>query len=111
MTKAEAQARFREQVVAIVATVPEGRVTTYGLIARHLHAGPRQVAKVLATLTPAESVALPWYRVVAANGVLSSTKAGNTGRRQKQRLRVEGVAVTPSYKVEDFAVIVWTPTS
>ncbi len=107
----EAFERLRERVVAVVAAIPEGRVTTYGLIARHLHAGPRQVAKVLATLTPAESAALPWFRVVAANGVISSTKAGTTGRRQKMRLRAEGVAVSATYKVEDFATLVWSPTS
>lgn len=111
MTKAEAAVRFRERVVAIVAAIPEGRVATYGDIARHLHTGPRQVARVLATLTPEESAALPWFRVVAANGVISSTKAGTTGRRQRKKLRDEGVAVTPCYKVEDFATLVWAPTS
>ena len=110
MTKAEALERFKERVVAIVAAIPEGRVTTYGLIARQLHVNPRQVARVLATLTPEESAALPWFRVVAANGVISSTKAGTVGRRQIKRLRAEGVAVTPRDRVEDFAVIVWTPT-
>jgi methylated-DNA-protein-cysteine methyltransferase related protein len=111
MTKAEAAARFKGRVVAIVAVIPEGRVTTYGLIARHLHVNPRQVARVLATLMPEESATLPWFRVVAANGVISSTKAGTVGRRQRKRLRDEGVAVTPSYKVEDFATLVWSPTS
>jgi len=111
MTKAEALERFKERVVALIAAIPEGRVTTYGLIARQLHTGPRQVARVLVMLTPAESAALPWFRVVAANGVISSTKAGTVGRRQRKRLRDEGVAVTSHFKVEDFATLVWTPIS
>ncbi len=105
----DAFARLKERVVAIVAAIPEGRVTTYGLIARHLHTGPRQVARVLTACTPVESAAVPWFRVVAANGVISSTKAGTVGRRQIKRLRAEGVAVSPRDKVEDFNVIVWPP--
>jgi methylated-DNA-protein-cysteine methyltransferase-like protein len=95
--------------VAVVAAIPEGRVTTYGAIARHLRAGARQVAHVLATLTADESERLPWFRVVAANGVVSTTKLGAVGRRQIQRLRAESVAVTPGNKVEDFDVLAWNP--
>jgi methylated-DNA-protein-cysteine methyltransferase-like protein len=101
--------RFRPQVLAVVGAIPEGRVTTYGAIGRHLRGTARQVAFVLATLTAEESERLPWCRVVAANGVVSSTKLGAVGRRQIERLRAEGVAVTPRNKVEDFPVIAWSP--
>jgi methylated-DNA-protein-cysteine methyltransferase-like protein len=104
-------ARFKSRVLAVVAAIPEGRVTTYGAIGRYLHGTARQVAFVLATLTTEESAQLPWFRVVAANGVVSSTKLGAVGRRQIARLRTEGVAVTPRNKVEDFQVIVWSPAS
>jgi methylated-DNA-protein-cysteine methyltransferase-like protein len=95
--------------VAVVAAIPEGRVTTYGTIARHLRVTARQVAFILATLTVEESEQLPWFRVVAANGVVSSIKLGAVGRRQIERLRAEGVAVTPRNKVEDFHEIAWSP--
>jgi methylated-DNA-protein-cysteine methyltransferase-like protein len=95
--------------MAVVAAVPEGRVTTYGTIARHLKLTPRQVASVLATLSVEESKRLPWFRVVAANGVVSSIKLGSVGRKQVERLRAEGVAVTPRNQVEDFQAIVWSP--
>jgi methylated-DNA-protein-cysteine methyltransferase-like protein len=95
--------------LAVVAAIPEGRVTTYGAIARHLQVTARQVAFVLATLTAEESERLPWFRVVAADGVVSSTKAGAVGRKQIERLRAEGVAVTPRNKVEDFHLIAWSP--
>jgi alkylated DNA nucleotide flippase Atl1 len=64
-------ARFKARVLAVLAAIPEGRVTTYGTIARHLHVTARQVAFILATLTAEESERLPWFRVVAANGVVS----------------------------------------
>jgi len=102
--------RYRERVLAVVSVIPEGRVTTYGLIARHLGLSARQVAYVLASFTPRESALWPWFRVVAANGVISTMKLGRTGRRQIARLRVEGVSITPGHRVVDFEMLVWEPT-
>ena|SRR6516165_28215 len=107
--KSDAMARLKSRVLAIVAAIPEGRVTTYGTIAQHLRVTARQVAFVLATLTVKESARLPWFRVVAANGVVSTVKLGPVGRKQIARLRAEGVAVTPGNKVEDFHVVAWSP--
>ena len=67
------------------------------------------VAFVLATLTAEESARVPWFRVVAAGGVVSTIKLGAVGRRQVERLRAEGVAVTPRNKVEDFDAVAWFP--
>src|SRR5205823_9559811 len=106
---AAAFARFRARVLAVVAAVPEGRVTTYGTIGRHLGATARQVARVLASFTNEESASLPWFRVVAANGVVSTMKLGAVGRRQIARLRAEGVSVTPRNKVEEFDSVAWSP--
>jgi methylated-DNA-protein-cysteine methyltransferase-like protein len=105
----DAFARLKGKVVAVVAAIPEGRVTTYGTIARHLHSSARQVARVMATLTPEESAALPWFRVVAAQGFVSTIKLGAVGRQQIRRLCAEGVAVTPRHRVEDFELVVWAP--
>lgn len=107
--RAAAAARLRAKVVAVVATVPEGRVTTYGTIARHLGAPARQVARVLSSFTAEESATLPWFRVVAANGVVSTAKLGAVGRRQVERLRDEGVTITPRNTVAGFAAVAWSP--
>ena len=109
MARPGGKARLKLRVLAVVAAIPKGRVTTYGTIARHLRVTGRQVAFVLARLTVEESERLPWFRVVAANGVVSSTKLGSVGRRQIARLRAEGIAVTPRNKVEDFRVSAWSP--
>jgi methylated-DNA-protein-cysteine methyltransferase-like protein len=109
MTKSGGVVRFKPRVLGVVAAIPQGRVTTYGTIAQHLHITARQVAFVLATLTKEESKRIPWFRVVAANGIVSSTKLGSVGRRQIERLQAEGIAVTPRNKVEDFRVIAWSP--
>jgi methylated-DNA-protein-cysteine methyltransferase related protein len=107
--KTDAAARLKARVVAVVAAIPEGRVTTYGLIARRLKVNPRQVAFVLSRFTPEESASLPWFRVVSANGVIGAMKLGATGRRQVAKLRDEGIEVTLRNKVADFAAVMWTP--
>jgi alkylated DNA nucleotide flippase Atl1 len=58
---------FTEAVLAFVERVPAGRVVTYGLIADHLErGGARQVGRVMSL----EGAAVPWWRVVRANGSL-----------------------------------------
>jgi methylated-DNA-protein-cysteine methyltransferase related protein len=109
MARSGGVVRFKSRVLAVVAAIPCGRVTTYGTIAGHLHVTARQVAFILARLTVEESKRLPWFRVVAANGFVSSTKLGSVGRKQIERLRAEGVPVTARNKVEDFHVIAWSP--
>ena len=109
MARSAGALRLKSQVLAVVAAIPEGRVSTYGAIGRHLKVTARQVAYILARLTAQEAERLPWFRVVAANGVVSTIKLGAVGRRQIERLRAEGIAVTPRHKVEDFDVIAWSP--
>jgi methylated-DNA-protein-cysteine methyltransferase-like protein len=110
MAKGTTVSRLRPRVMAIVAAIPKGRVTTYGAIARRLRATPRQVAFILSHFTPEDSATLPWFRVVAAGGVISTTKLGETGRRQTARLRAEGLEVTLRHKVIDFEAHFWRPT-
>src|SRR6266513_5744927 len=94
--------RLKPRVLAVVAAIPEGRVTTYGTIAHRLRATARQVAFILSRFTPEESATLPWFRVVAANGVISTIKLGATGRRQIAKLRAEGIEITTRNTIIDF---------
>jgi methylated-DNA-protein-cysteine methyltransferase-like protein len=107
--QSKAQERLKERTLAVIAAIPEGRVTTYGIIARHLNTGPRQVAAVLSGFTREVSERYPWFRVVAAQGVVSTTKLRGVGARQIKRLKAEGVTVSPRNRVEDFKSIVWSP--
>src|SRR5437879_4216882 len=109
MARSSGRIQAKAQVLAVVAAIPEGRVTTYGAIGRHLDITARQVAFILARLTAEESQTLPWFRIVAANGVVGSTKLGAVGRRQIERLRAEGISVTARNKVEEFNLILWLP--
>ena len=77
---------FTEAVHAVVRAVPAGEVVTYGEIAAEVgHPGQaRAVGRVLGD----SDGALPWWRVVAADGRL----VPGHEREQRRRLRAEGVA-------------------
>jgi len=76
---------FAERVLALVAQVPRGRVTTYADVAELLgEGGPRAVGTVMSRW----GGGVPWWRVVRADGTPPLHKAGEAGRR----LRAEGVA-------------------
>ncbi|HUP99399.1 MAG TPA: MGMT family protein [Aeromicrobium sp.] len=62
---------FTEAVLAFVERVPPGRVVTYGLIADHLgNAGYRGGARHVGRVMSLEGAAVPWWRVVRADGTL-----------------------------------------
>lgn len=72
-------------VYAIVTRIPEGKVTTYGAIARVIVVprGARGVGWAMAHCPPM----IPWWRVVAKNGRITSPDA----ILQEELLRSEGV--------------------
>ncbi|MFV0265010.1 MAG: MGMT family protein [Kluyvera sp.] len=89
---------FPQRVWQIVASIPEGCVTTYGEVAR-LAGSPRaarQVGGVLKRLP--EGSTLPWYRVVNRYGAISLT--GPDLQRQRQALLAEGVQVSGSGQID-----------
>ena len=86
-------ASFRDAVLAVVADIPKGQLTTYGQVA--LLAGfpgrARQVGWVLSSL-PA-GTKLPWHRVVNAAGYIPSKGREISAIEQIRRLRKEKIEV------------------
>ena len=74
-----------EAVFDVVERIPPGRVSTYGAIGRLVGIGPRRVARALSS----GGGAVPWYRVVRADG----TAAEPVRVEQLARLAAEGVPV------------------
>ena len=73
-----------EAVRALVASIPAGRVATYGDIADAAGlSSPRIVGWIMRT----DSSDLPWHRVITASG----RPAAHLATRQLARLRAEGV--------------------
>lgn len=77
----------REQATTIIARIPEGRVTTYGAIAKMTEGATARSIGALLRLLP-EGHTLPWHRVVAAGGRLADHDGA---RRQRELLSAEGV--------------------
>jgi methylated-DNA-protein-cysteine methyltransferase-like protein len=80
-------------ILAVVARVPRGRVTTYGSVAARagLPGRARLVGKVLRELPAGNK--LPWHRVVAAAGRVALPEGSPSRKRQIERLQEEGVLV------------------
>lgn len=89
---------FPQRVWQIVASIPQGYVTTYGDVAR-LAGSPRaarQVGGVLKRLP--EGSTLPWHRVVNRHGCISLS--GPDLQRQRQALLEEGIVVSGSGQID-----------
>ena len=99
---------FVERVLDLVERIPLGRAVSYGAIAEHLAAGygPRYVGRVMAM----EGHAVPWWRVVRADGAHGSAADGRgaaalargghagpqrPGRHEAGALAVRRLSVTP----------------
>jgi alkylated DNA nucleotide flippase Atl1 len=73
-----------EAVFDVVDSIPPGRVSTYGAIGRLIGIGPRRVARALSS---GGGGAVPWYRVVRADGSVAEP----VRVEQLARLAAEGV--------------------
>lgn len=98
--RANGAASTYDKIYAVVRRVPRGRVTTYGAVARlaGLPGHARQVGYALAALR--DGSAVPWHRVVNAQGRLSLARVGSpSGITQRLRLTREGVRVDAGDRV------------
>jgi methylated-DNA-protein-cysteine methyltransferase-like protein len=102
-------AAFRDAVLAVVADIPKGQLTTYGQVA--LLAGypgrARQVGWVLSGL-PA-GTRLPWHRVVNAQGYIPSKGREISALEQIRRLRLEQVEVDGKGNIARLGSRLWRP--
>ena len=108
----EAPDDFYSQVWAVVARIPRGRVTTYGRIARYLGAprASRAVGWALKAVAASDRSVLeiPCHRVVNREGVLTGRLHFATPTVMEERLRAEGVDVSPEAEV-DLGAHLWDP--
>jgi methylated-DNA-protein-cysteine methyltransferase-like protein len=97
-----------QRIYAIVRRVPRGRIATYGQIAALAGLGghARQVGYALHALDAAS--ALPWHRVLNAQGRVSSRAEPGGDRVQRALLEREGVRFDASGRA-DLARFGWKP--
>ena len=97
----------RQRILAVVDSIPRGRVASYGQVAREagLPRHARLVGRVLASLPAGTKI--PWHRVLNSAGRIS-LRPGPGASRQARRLTREGVKVAKSGRV-NLRTSRWTP--
>jgi O-6-methylguanine DNA methyltransferase len=82
---------FSNTVRAVVASIPKGKVATYGQVASL--AGKPRAARAVGTVmrTNKDTKAVPCHRVVGSTGKLTGYAYGNGVSSKKQLLEMEGV--------------------
>lgn len=107
--------RFNQQVYAIVAVIPRGRLMTYGGIAA-LIPPPPGIDPIAYTRIRARWAGyamancpddLPWQRVINAKGQISP-RPGHGPHVQRQLLQEEGIEVNARGRV-DLKTFLWEP--
>lgn len=99
---------FFEKVYQVVQTIPEGRVTSYGAIARHL--GAPQSARMVGWAMNASHLRedIPAHRVVNRKGLLTGKHHFEGTNLMQQLLENEGVKVMDN-QIIDFETVFWDP--
>jgi methylated-DNA-protein-cysteine methyltransferase related protein len=99
-----------QQIYAVVALIPRGKVATYGQIA--LLAGlPRSARFVGYALSALTDKTVPWHRVINSRGEVSQRSDGSEADNvQRLRLEREGV-IFDSHGRVDLRRFGWLPES
>ncbi|KAI8944336.1 MGMT family protein [Xylaria longipes] len=119
MARSDEAASFFIAVYNAVQEIPEGKVTSYGHIAKLVGTPqrPRQVGICLKHLSQDpgarhNSGNVPWQRVINSKGMISPRSQPSGARNQAAALRAEGVTVSTDALGElsvDFAEYGWFP--
>jgi methylated-DNA-protein-cysteine methyltransferase-like protein len=100
---------FYERVYDLVRQVPEGRVTSYGAIARVLgSAGSARMVGYALRSSFSATPPVPAHRVVNRIGLLTGKAAFGSATMMEQLLENEGVKVEND-KVLNFSQLFWEP--
>jgi methylated-DNA-protein-cysteine methyltransferase related protein len=94
---------FSERVVEIALSIPKGKVTTYGRIARAAGAGPmasQSITGILAKAYDEGQTSIPFHRIVYADG---SIWVSEEYRAKRMKLyKQEGIEIDKNDKIKNF---------
>ena len=92
---------FSQRVYELALSIPEGRVTTYGAIAKAAGGGSMAARSISSILGKAPNPrTIPWHRIVYAGG-----KVWMSQEYEKVRLKLykrEGIKITARGYIDDF---------
>src|SRR3989338_4213635 len=99
---------FTERVIRAALSIPRGRVTTYGRIARAAGGGgmsARSVTGILGKAYDAGATRIPFHRIIYADG---KVWVDDAHRAKRMKLyKEEGVMLDKGDRVKNFADIVF----
>ncbi|MGH7233848.1 MAG: MGMT family protein [Candidatus Saccharimonadales bacterium] len=95
---------FRKEVIAIVKSIPKGRLMTYGQIAAL--AGSPRAARIVGGIAHYGDPDLPWQRVVNKKGYLAK---GYPGGRRGHQLALEQEGILASDFKVPIEQLIWWP--
>ena len=88
---------FAQKVTEAVMTVPKGKVTTYGDLAKLASASPMAAMSVSPALASEckknPKLKIPWYKIVRANGSIYETGKPEFEKKRKAMLKKEGIEI------------------
>jgi methylated-DNA-protein-cysteine methyltransferase-like protein len=90
---------FTQNVIKIIQSIPNGKILTYGMIARLAGdpRGARQVSWILHSSS--KKYDLPWHRVINSKGLIALNTTEDK-EYQKSLLKKEGITFISEYKVD-----------
>lgn len=107
--KVTAGTTFSERVVEAVLSIPEGRVTTYGRLARACGAGPmasQSITGILAKAYNEGETKIPFHRIVYADGSIWTSPEYH--KKRMKLYKKEGIKVDEkTNKIQNFNEIVF----
>lgn len=97
---------FSQRVWELANSIPEGRVTTYGILAKAAGGGGQAARSVTGILSKAPNqAAIPFHRIVYSNGKVWINDGCEVRRRELYEL--EGVIVNQKGIIENFDEVLY----
>lgn len=100
-----------EEVFNLVRQIPEGKVSTYGAIAKHfgMARGARLVGYIMNKAHVTETY-VPAHRVVNRNGLLSGKHHFESPTAMQEKLEAEGLIIEDD-TIVNFSKHLWLPSN
>ena len=97
---------FSQRIWELATSIPEGHVTTYGILAKAAGGGGQAARSVSGILSKAPNQgAIPWHRIVYAGGRVWLSDECEANRRELYEL--EGIIVNQKGFIKNFDEVVY----
>ncbi len=97
---------FSERVWNLAVTIPPGRVTTYGILAKAAGGGAMAARSITSILSKAPNqAAIPYHRIVYADGRAWANESCSDKRREL--FATEAIEVNERFKIKDFEELLY----